>query len=73
MGPNAALRLFKHFEDAPDQYKRALAPNALLIAQDTLAKLECSTEDCDDLRARKEAAQYMIDYLQGYIPDLIIV
>lgn len=70
MGPETILALFKEaFENLPENYKYAVAPAAILWYRDALSQLECSMEICDDLQARKDAAQYMIDYVTPYLPS----
>lgn len=71
MGPLAVKALFEQsFETAPESVKFALAPGAKIWFTDALAQLNCLVDDCDDLQARKDVAQEILDIIEPYIvPD----
>lgn len=68
MGPLAIKALFEQaFETAPESHKFALAPGAKIWFTDALAQLNCLVDDCDDLQARKDVAQEILDIIEPYI------
>lgn len=68
MGPLTCLAIFKQvFEDVPEEYKTHMAPMVKTLFTDVLGQLNCITDTCDDLQDRKDAVQYVLDYVEPYI------
>lgn len=68
MGPQSCLEIFRQlFEEAPDSHKYHVAPMLNVLFSDVLAKLECSTDTCQDLQDRKDAASYILNYIKDWL------